>query len=103
VKFDKLVCTKAPTTEPTILPHILEAKAIRSLNVGKTEGVTGSEEEIFSPDDTEEEEEKEVDVEQAAREGAGGGADSSVAGTLCGGVSLSLFLVFLFVHTDVNS
>jgi hypothetical protein len=48
--------TQIPTGNPNITPPARGVKAIKELRVEKSEGVTGSEEEIFSPDDIEEEE-----------------------------------------------
>ena len=56
-KFNKLARTQIETGNPNIPPPVREAKAIKELIVEKSEGVTGSEEEIFSPDDIKEEEE----------------------------------------------
>jgi hypothetical protein len=54
-KFNKLARTQIPTGNPNIPPAVREAKEIRELIVEKSEGVTGSEEEVFSPDDVEDE------------------------------------------------
>jgi len=56
-KFNKLARTQIPTGNPNIPPAVREAKEIRDLIVEKSEGVTGSEEEVFSPDDVDEYEE----------------------------------------------
>ena len=39
-----------PTRNPNIPPILLEANEIRELIIEKSEGVMGSEEELFSPD-----------------------------------------------------
>jgi hypothetical protein len=75
-KFNKLACTQIPTGNPNIPPPVREAKEIRDLIIEKSEGVTGSEEEIFFPDDIKEEEEEE-DVAGLAEE-----HDDAVASTV---------------------
>ena len=40
-----------PTGSPNSAPTILESKEIRELIIEKSEGVMGSEEELFSPND----------------------------------------------------
>lgn len=45
------------TGDPNIPPYLSEANEIKELNIEISKGVTGSEEELFSPDDIEEAEE----------------------------------------------
>jgi hypothetical protein len=69
-KFNKLARTMIPTGNPNIPPDVQEAKEIKDRIIEKTEGVTGSEEELFSPDDVDEYEDVEDEVEGTNKEGA---------------------------------
>ena len=63
-----------PTGNPNIQPDVREAKEIKERIIEKSEGVTGSEEEVFSPDDLKEYKDVEEDSEEngGADEGNGG-------------------------------
>ena len=50
-KYNRLAKTKIPTGDPNCPPSVREAKTISRLIVEKTDGTTGDEYEIFSPDD----------------------------------------------------
>ena len=62
-KFNKLSKVKMGTGDPNMPPDVREAKDIRRLIIEKSEGVTGSEEEIFALDEVEEEEEESTENE----------------------------------------
>ena len=50
-KFNKLSKSVVPTGDPSCPSSVRRAKAICQLIIEKTEGVTGSEDELFSPND----------------------------------------------------
>ena len=52
-KINKLAKTRVPTGDTSIPEDVHEIKAIREIIIKKTDGVMGSEDEIFSPDDIE--------------------------------------------------
>jgi hypothetical protein len=72
-KFNKLARTMIPTGNPNIPPDVREAKEKERI-IEKSEGATGLEEEVFSPDDVKEYEDVEEDAEEngGADEGNGG-------------------------------
>ncbi len=79
-KFNKLARTQIPTGNPNIPPAVREAKEIKDLIVEKSEGVTGSEEEVFSPDDVDDEDE---DVVGLAADDPDDAAGSTVGVSVC--------------------
>jgi hypothetical protein len=78
-KFNKLCRTMIPTGNPNIPFSVREAKEIRQLIVEKTEGATGSEEELFSPNDVVEEVDGLAEEEELADENEVGLGGRSVA------------------------
>ena len=92
-KFNKLCRTMIPTGNPNIPPTVREAKEIRELIIEKTEGATGSEEELFSPDDVVEDilEEDSAEVVEGGNENEEGPGGRSVA-------EASTVFIFVLVH-----
>ena len=60
-KFMKLANAKMPTGDPIMPPDVNKAKQICRLIIEKSEGMTGSEEEAFAPEDVLNDDELEED------------------------------------------
>ena len=67
-KFNNLAKAQVPTGDPAIAENVHEAMVIHEMIIQKTDGATGSEDEIFSPVDIEDDEEDEDFEDQLALE-----------------------------------